>query len=109
VIDDRPPVSLPGWLCRRLVPEPQPAQQHTHRPPGGPANLAGLIDTIRSSQPGQQTNTLVWAAFRLRDEIGQGRASSDDAEQLVQAALQARMRPESYVRYQIRHVLGGSR
>jgi Bifunctional DNA primase/polymerase, N-terminal len=109
LIDDRPPAVLPGWLCRRLAPEPQPAHPRSSQPGDAPANLAGLIETVRSSQPGQQTNTLVWAAFRLKDEIRKGRARIDDAEQLVEAALQAAMRPESYVRYQIRHVLGDTR
>lgn len=108
ILDGRAPAPLPGWLRHRLTPKPPP-ERDTGRPAGdGPANLAGLVQTVRESQPGQQTNTLVWAAFRLRDEISRGRASSDDAEHLVRAALEAGMQPERYVRYQVQHVLGGN-
>jgi hypothetical protein len=65
------------------------------------------MGVVRQAQPGAQTDALVWAAFRLRDEIRRGRARPADGELLVQAAQQAGMQPETYVRYQVRHVLGG--
>ncbi len=108
VLDDQPPVPLPAWLRAALT---RPRSQPRQAPPAagtGPANLAGLARTVRQAQPGQQTDTLVWAAFRLRADIAAGRAAPDDAEQLVQAALGAGMVPEPYVRYQVRHVLEGA-
>lgn len=109
VLDDSPPAPCPPWLALRLAPPPRTAASVPAVQRQGPANLRGLIGTVRASQPGQQTDTLVWAAFRLRDEISRGRAGSDDAELLVHAALEAGMRPESYVRYQVGHVLGTAR
>jgi hypothetical protein len=108
LLDDRDPAPLPAWLCRRLAPQLQPEPVVTRTAiEDEPANLRGLIEVVRQAQPGGQTDALVWAAFRLRDEIQRGRASQGDGEFLVQAGLQAGMQPETYVRYQVRHVLGG--
>jgi hypothetical protein len=109
VLDDMPPAQLPGWIARMITRKPPQAGRPGPDAAEGHANLGGLADTVRCAQRGQQTNTLAWAAFRLREEIQRGRASIDDGELLVQAGLDAGMEPESYVRYQVRHVLEASR
>lgn len=110
LLDDRAPAPLPAWLRRRL--QPQPATRASSSSPGqdGPANLRGLVDTVRNAQPGQRTGTLVWAAHRLRDEISAGRASLRDGELLVRAAVAAGIRGgERYADYQVDHVLKGAK
>jgi Bifunctional DNA primase/polymerase, N-terminal len=109
VLDNRPPAPLPGWLTRRLTSRDD---RPVHQAPSGdgPANLRGLVQTVRDSQPGSRTDALVWAAHRLRDEIAAGRATQDNAELLVQAAVASGIRGgEKYARGQVHHVLGGSR
>jgi hypothetical protein len=63
---------------------------------------------VQNGRPGDRTGRLVWAAHRLREENAAGRASLDDAELLVRAAVEAGIRGgDLYARYQVRHVLGG--
>jgi hypothetical protein len=107
VLVDCGPAPLPAWLARRLRPQLSPTPGHG---PGrdGPANLRGLVDIVRQSQPGDRTGPLVWAAHRLAEEITAGRASLGDGELLVQAAVAAGIRGgECYARGQVRHILGG--
>jgi hypothetical protein len=61
VLEDRQPAPLPGWLHRRLtVPCDQPGPRRL-TPGAGLANLQGLVQTVRDSQPGQQTDTPIRA------------------------------------------------
>jgi hypothetical protein len=108
LLDSQPPVPLPGWLARLMLP---PQDHSSPRPPAtgsGSARLAGLAETVRRSQPGDRTGPLVWAAHRLQEMVAAGDAALADAELLVQAAVAAGIRGgESYARGQVRHVLGG--
>ena len=107
VVDGREAAELPDWIRRLLVP---PVPQAARPVSGGSASarLQGLVKAVRQSQPGDRTGPLVWAAHRLAEMIGEGEASPADAENLVQAAVEAGINGgESYARYQVRHVLGG--
>ncbi len=110
VLDGQDPEPLPAWLLRLLLPAPAgavPARAGGHP---GPARLGSLAATVRASRPGDRTGPLVWAAHRLAEMIAAGQASPDDAEVLVQAAVEAGIRGgERYARYQVTHVLGGAR
>jgi hypothetical protein len=66
---------------------------------------------VRNGKPGDRTGPLVWAAHRLAAAIAVGRASVEDGELLVQAAVAAGIRGgERYARGQVEHVLrAGSR
>ena len=94
-------------MLRLLAPRPEPRSVRTET--AGPANLAGLVETVAAGEPGDRTGRLVWAAHRLRDEIAAGRARLDDGELLVRAAVEAGINGgERYARSQVKHVLGGA-
>jgi hypothetical protein len=111
LIDGRPPLPLPAWLAGMLT-ERRPAPRTAARPSHGSsdARLRGLAATVRAGQPGDRTGPLVWAAHRLAEMIGDGRATRDDGELLVQAAVEAGIvGGERYARGQVASVLGAAR
>ena len=109
VLDAEDPAPLPQWIHRLLTRRPAKAA-----PPERAANVAGrvaaLVRTVRGGQEGNRTGPLVWAAHRLAEMIAVGEASPDDGELLIRAAVEAGIRGgERYARYQVQHVLGGTR
>jgi Bifunctional DNA primase/polymerase, N-terminal len=109
LLDDTGPAPMPQWLARRLAPRPQSALTSPDRCAGSAVGrLAGLVRTVRDSQPGDRTGPLRWAACRLREMVAAGEASPADAEQLIRAATSAGIDGgERYARYQVRYYLGG--
>jgi len=94
--DDQPPAPLPAWLHRALLPAPPPPRRAA-RPAGQPtgpneARIRGLADHVRDGQPGDRNGRLYWAACRLGEMTLLGEADRDDAELLIQAALDAGLR-----------------
>jgi len=111
LLDDRPPVPLPAWLCSMLAERTEPRRNVT-RPSAAPADarLRGLASTVRAGQPGDRTGPLVWAAHRLAEMIDAGEATADDGEHLIHAAVDAGIRGgEHYARQQVTNVLRNAR
>jgi Bifunctional DNA primase/polymerase, N-terminal len=109
VVDDQDPAPLPGWLARMLTRKPEPPSA-ARAPAAAAARLRGLADTVRAGKKGDRTGPLVWAAHRLAEMIADGKASPDDGELLVHAAVEAGIvGGERYARGQVQHVLGGGR
>lgn len=110
VLEDMPPAPLPEWIRQMLTPP-----REVPRAPGrigaaiSEARLRGLAAAVRAGQPGDRTGPLVWAAHRLAEMIAEGKASPDDGELLVRAAVEAGIRGgERYARGQVEHVLGAA-
>ena len=107
VLDDMPPAPLPGWIARALTSKPGLSAAPRRMAGAADARLRGLADTVRRSRPGDRTGPLVWAAHRLAEMIADSKASPDDGELLVRAAVEAGIRGgELYARGQVQHVLG---
>lgn len=109
VLYDNPVQPLPNWIARLLTPPEIVERPRGFVTPVGDATkrLQGLVRTVEAGKPRQRTNTLVWAAFILRDMIASGEATADDGELLVQAAVYAGIDGgEPYARGQVRSVLG---
>ena len=110
VLDDMPPAPLPGWIARALTPRPEPPAGQRRTSGSAGARLRGLADTVRTSKPGDRTGPLVFAAHRLAEMIADGKASPDDGELLIHAAVEAGIQGgERYARSQVQHVLGAAR
>jgi hypothetical protein len=99
VLDDRPPVPLPGWITRMLarpvVPKRQLAASTSTRAP----RLSGLVRTVETAPQGQRNDALYWAACRAV-------ADGADPEALLPAALTAGL-TETEARRTIRSAAGG--
>jgi hypothetical protein len=109
VLDDRPPAPLPQWIHRLLTRRPAKAAS-SERAANVAGRVAALVRTVRGGQEGDRTGPLVWAAHRLAEMVAEGEASPDDGELLIRAAVEAGIRGgERYARYQVQHVLGGTR
>ena len=109
VLDDMPPAPLPGWIARALTSRPEPSGAPRRVIGTADARLRGLADTVRRSQPGDRTCPLVWAAHRLAEMIADSKASPDDGELLIGAAVEAGIRGgEQYARGQVQHVPGAA-
>jgi hypothetical protein len=63
----------------------RPARQPVARS-GAPANLAGLVQTVRTAQLGNCNNTLHWAACRLAEHVATGEADEQEGRELLHAA-----------------------
>jgi hypothetical protein len=109
VLDDMPPAPLPAWIARALTPRPERAAARRRTAVTADARLRGLADTVRAGKPGNRTGPLVWAAHRLAEMIAEGKASPDDGELLVGAAVEAGINGgERYARGQVQHMLGAA-
>lgn len=109
VLYDDPVEPLPNWIARLLAPPEVVERPRGFVTPVGDATkrLEGLVRTVEGGQPRQRTNTLVWAAFILRDMIRDREATEADGELLVQGAVYAGIvGGERYARGQVRSVLG---
>ncbi len=88
LVDDRPPVALPGWLARLLAP-PTPARPPApRRPPSRrrgyvAAALAGEVARVLDAGPGARNDALNRAAWNLGRHVAAGSL----ARQLVEDAL----------------------
>jgi hypothetical protein len=108
-VDDMPPAQLPAWIGRALTLRPERPAAPRRMAVTADARLRGLADTVRAGKPGDRTGPLVWAAHRLAEMVAEGKASPDDGELLVGAAVDAGIRGgEGYARGQVRNVLKGT-
>jgi hypothetical protein len=94
LLDDRNPAPLPGWLARRLAPQPPTRTRRSASRMRGdaPARLHGLVKHVRGTQNGDRNDPLFWAACRLGEMIAAGQCHQADADVLVHAALAAGLR-----------------
>lgn len=86
VIDDSPPLPLPGWLADLAAP-PQPVRPPT--PPARPAvadsagrprsRFVGLLDTVLNAPVGQRNAVLHWSACRAADMVREGEVDRNAA------------------------------
>jgi Bifunctional DNA primase/polymerase, N-terminal len=106
VLDDQPPVPLPGWIAAMLTRQPAPPRSPGPRRGDLPARLAGLVHTVETAPQGQRNDALFWAACRAAEIDGAGRDESCAA--LLDAALTAGL-PEREARKTIASAMGGTR
>ena len=108
VIDDRPPVVLPGWLATRLRPATDPLRQHLSAPvrtgDRSQAYLRAALDAetarVRDAAPGGRNHALFLASLALGQLVAGGELDADHVRAVLLDAATTHLTAGAYTHAQ---------